>query len=221
MKGLLILSLVASLVAAQVPAGVVLPYAATSAPAGYLLCDGVAHEQATYPTLFAVIGTSFGGNSTFFNTPDMRGRVVGGQGAGVFAVPIASVVGAAEHTLTVAELAPHTHASGGATTSAGVHDHGGKTRTENTVHTHWINMYASPVPCSSGNAQWAGMSDVCGDGNKAIGLVSSQVEESLHNHTIYADGAHVHQAPDTASAGLGTPFSVVQPTLVMQYIIKT
>lgn len=62
--------------AAIAPTGAVLPYAGTTAPANWLLCDGAAVSRATYADLFALIGTTFGagdGSSTF-NLPDMRGR---------------------------------------------------------------------------------------------------------------------------------------------------
>lgn len=54
------------------PVGVIQMFAGTSAPAGYLLCDGAAVSRSTYSALFAVVGTSFGaGNgSTTFNLPN-------------------------------------------------------------------------------------------------------------------------------------------------------
>lgn len=51
-------------------------FARTSAPAGWLKCDGSAVSRNTYAGLFAVIGTTFGaGNGvTTFNLPDLRGE---------------------------------------------------------------------------------------------------------------------------------------------------
>lgn len=61
------------------PPGVILPYGGGSAPAGFLLCDGSSYPIATYPTLFAAIGYSFGGDGVSnFNTPDLRGQFVRG-----------------------------------------------------------------------------------------------------------------------------------------------
>ncbi|MDB4311897.1 phage tail protein [bacterium] len=59
------------------PAGMIVPYAATTAPSGWLLCDGSAVSRTTYATLFALVSTTFGigDGSTTFNVPDMRGRV--------------------------------------------------------------------------------------------------------------------------------------------------
>ena len=56
------------------PAGVTVPYAGATSPTGWLLCNGQAVSRASYPRLFAVIGTTYGsGNgSTTFNVPDLR-----------------------------------------------------------------------------------------------------------------------------------------------------
>lgn len=52
------------------------PYAGSSAPSGYLLCDGSAVSRSTYEALFAVIGTTYGAGdgSTTFNLPNLKGR---------------------------------------------------------------------------------------------------------------------------------------------------
>ncbi len=54
--------------------------ATTTAPAGYLKCDGSAISRTTYAALFTIIGTTWGaGNgSSTFNTPDLRGEFVRG-----------------------------------------------------------------------------------------------------------------------------------------------
>ena len=56
--------------------GMVIPYAGTSAPSGWLLCDGSAISRTTYSALFSAIGTTYGvgdGSSTF-NLPNFQGR---------------------------------------------------------------------------------------------------------------------------------------------------
>ena len=61
----------------MMPTGAVLPYAGSSAPTGFLLCDGSAVSRTTYANLFAVIGTTYGAGdgSTTFNLPNFKGRV--------------------------------------------------------------------------------------------------------------------------------------------------
>lgn len=68
---------------ADVGIGTILPYGGTSdkIPQGYLLCDGTSLLRASYPELFAVIGTAFGSaDSTHFNIPDLRGEFLRGAG---------------------------------------------------------------------------------------------------------------------------------------------
>ena len=62
------------------PPGSLMAYAASSAPTGWLLCDGSAVSRTTYATLYAVIGTTWGtgDNSTTFNVPDLRGQFLRG-----------------------------------------------------------------------------------------------------------------------------------------------
>lgn len=57
---------------ASIPVGVIQMYAGTSAPSGWLLCDGSAVSRSAYSALFTLIGTSYGtGNGiTTFNLPN-------------------------------------------------------------------------------------------------------------------------------------------------------
>ncbi|MCX9024602.1 MAG: phage tail protein [Candidatus Methanoperedens sp.] len=65
------------------PAGVVFAFGGTTAPTGYLLCDGTSYLRTDYPALFANIGTAHGAaDGTHFNVPDYRGRFLRGQDHG-------------------------------------------------------------------------------------------------------------------------------------------
>lgn len=67
---------------ALMPVGAMIDYAGATAPAGWLLCDGSQQLIASYPKLFAAIGTRYGGDgTTHFNLPDTRGRALYGVGA--------------------------------------------------------------------------------------------------------------------------------------------
>lgn len=108
--------------AAGFPVGVTAPFAGTVAPVGWLLCAGQTVARATYPALFAVIGTLYntGGEAgTDFRLPDFRGRVpagldnMGGSDAGRldWANTPGTTGGEQKHLLTAAEsgVPAHTH----------------------------------------------------------------------------------------------------------------
>jgi microcystin-dependent protein len=65
------------------PAGIIAPFAGTSAPSGWLPCDGSAVSQTTYAALFAAIGTTWdigGEGAGNFRLPDLRGMFLRGAG---------------------------------------------------------------------------------------------------------------------------------------------
>ncbi|MFN4165890.1 MAG: tail fiber protein [Ferrovibrio sp.] len=112
------------------PTGLVSPFAGSSAPAGWLLCDGAAVDREAYAVLFGVIGTTYGpgDGSTSFNLPDLRGRVAAGKddmggtaanrltaasAAGLDRVTLGAAGGVQQHQLLVAEMPAHTHGTAG------------------------------------------------------------------------------------------------------------
>lgn len=64
------------------PPGSLMAFAGTSAPTGWLACQGQAISRTTYATLFAAISTTWGSGdgSTTFNVPDLRGMFLRGTG---------------------------------------------------------------------------------------------------------------------------------------------
>jgi len=67
----------------SVPVGTIFYHSGTSAPSGYLTCDGSNLPVSSYPDLFAVIGYTYGGNGgNSFALPDLRGEFVRGWDAG-------------------------------------------------------------------------------------------------------------------------------------------
>lgn len=116
------LSLLAANIAAALgytaqPTGIMQQFAGSTAPTGWLLCNGAAISRATYAALFAIIGTTYGAGdgSTTFNLPDLQNRVAVGAGGGkslgttggaASATPTGTV---GNTTLTLAQLPSHRH----------------------------------------------------------------------------------------------------------------
>jgi microcystin-dependent protein len=71
------------IVSGGVPAGAILPFARSTAPAGWLAADGTAVSRTNYAALFTAIGTTYGAGdgSTTFALPDLRGIFVRGSGS--------------------------------------------------------------------------------------------------------------------------------------------
>ena len=190
-----------------VPAGVVSPYAGASAPTGWLLCYGQAVSRTTYADLFTAISTTYGvgDGSTTFNLPDLRGRVAAGKddmggaavsrlttgASGVDGATLGASGGSETHTLTVAQLATHTHALSGVTIGTG------------GAHSHTVTPTNSDE-----NASVAGAVAQTG----AAGGAFSTSTHPGHVHSI---------SGTIDNAGSGSAHNNVQPTFTLNYIIRS
>lgn len=51
--------------------GMIMAYSTSTAPSGYLLCDGTSYSQITYSSLYSVIGSTYGGSVGTFKVPNL------------------------------------------------------------------------------------------------------------------------------------------------------
>lgn len=96
---------------AGIPVGTVLAWPGTAVPSdSYMFCEGQSLAKADHAALFAVVGTLYGGDSSTFRLPDLRGRFIAGRGTGDYATP-GSKGGQEKVTLTAAQsgLPEHNH----------------------------------------------------------------------------------------------------------------
>lgn len=87
-------------------------FGGTFAPNNWFDCNGALLSIAQYDTLFALIGTTYGGDGVnTFAVPDFRGRIpVGaGTGPGLGTVNLGEMGGSESTTLLSTNLPAHTH----------------------------------------------------------------------------------------------------------------
>lgn len=200
------------------PAGIIMPFAGTVAPQGYLLCDGSAVDRTTYATLFGVIGTTFGegDGSTTFNLPDLGGRVP----LGVSSTHLLGSTGGSETvTLTESELPAHVHE---------VPQHGHEDTIEATTpeFSHSITQpvfkYNKPVN-NEGGTNFGGRERWTTNTTTATATRSTDVAVSVHaasNCTVSGSIAD-NVAFDSETAGSGSDHNNMQPFCTIAYIICT
>lgn len=107
----------------NLPVGMIVPFAGSVVPTGWLLCFGQGVSTSTFATLFNAIGYSYGGSGSTFNIPDLRGNVpagvdnMGGTAAGRLtaasmtpnATTIAATGGVETVSLNIGQIPSHTH----------------------------------------------------------------------------------------------------------------
>jgi microcystin-dependent protein len=100
--------------------GQLMLFAGTFAPLDWALCDGRLLAISQNDTLYALIGTTFGGDgNTTFALPDLRGRVAVGAGTGPGLSPyvLGERAGTEAVTLTQGQLPAHSHTASGSSSN--------------------------------------------------------------------------------------------------------
>jgi len=207
----------------SIPIGTISIYAGSTAPAGYLICDGSAVSRTTYAALFAIIGTTYGAGdgSTTFNLPDLRTRVpVGLNSSGTFNA-LNNKGGTETHTITQAQLPNYTLPNSLAVTNTNsTHTHTGYTDTDGS-HTHTAST--SGYSYNGGGAT----NGTFGAGTpfnlqSVTTTVTSTNSSHYHAFTTSTTGSsHTHTlSGSVTSGGSGTAIPILQPYIVVNYIIK-
>jgi microcystin-dependent protein len=186
-------------------------------PSGYLLCDGTEYPMGAYPELFTVIGTMYGGTMGNFKVPDMRGYIpVGKKATGAFntAVGSTAVNGAETQVLSLANLP--------------LHNHGGNTGATNLNHRHSWELQTYPdqtagldgTICTAGTGiEGLAIQDGFGLGRpRCPNTGSGGGFDKIGTYTNFEGMDHTH---GVLAEGSDTPHNNVQPSLIVQYIIKT
>lgn len=103
-------------------------FAGNFAPRGWAFCDGQLLSVSENDALYSLFGTIYGGDGrTTFGLPDLRGRIPlhQGTGPGLSHRRLGSMGGAEQVTVTINQLASHSHGFRGSTASAAADAPGG------------------------------------------------------------------------------------------------
>ncbi len=206
------------------PPGTILVYAGSSEPQGYKFCNGQSLDKNQYLNLFAVIGTTYGGDGNpMFNLPDLKGRVPAGKddmggtsasnlltsgGSGINGLQLGAFGGAQAQTsnVTVSQQPSFT---------VDAHTHGLNSGSG------WALIHADTIAGinykeNGGTASWTS-SIGTGAGSRSS-YTTSQSRGTALGGTTDAAGASTTRTTNTLLNN--GSISVVQPTIVLNYIIK-
>ena len=194
-----------------VPIGAILPYSGAEAPYGYVLCDGSELERTKYSDLFDVIGTTFNGTTPLngvntFKVPDLRGRFPLGKDNmdNAFTVPNTTggyIDAGGGNIDRVSGTAPDNLGDGGGQSSNNL--------TVSNLPDHEHNMKGS-----TGQQYFATRVDTA--------IPSDVGSFSEKGPTTVGQSQYIPSSGGISTSGtLGQEFSVMNPFLTLNYIIRS
>lgn len=232
-----------------IPAGSIQAYAGTSSPSGWLLCDGSSISRSTYSALFATFSTSFTGATTTNNSTTVSGlsgmssTTHVGWGIAGNGIPTGATISSVTNATTVVISANATSTQTG--TASLVISPYGFTGANNTTTFNVPDLRGRVIAGKDNmggtsadrlTSPAATINGIDGDflgrtgGSETHTLTTAQMPS--HSHTLTgptgatfggtsANLASTSSATSTDPAGSGTAHNNIQPTLILNYIIKT
>jgi len=208
------------------PIGAIQMYGGSNAPMGWKKCDGASYTTNAEPSLFAVVGYTYGGSAANFNVPNLVQRFpYGGTN------DLGTTGGVSTVTLVSNNIPAHVHNVDPPSTASG---------TESADHVHSVN----PPSTASGTESATHQHSIptafeyltAGDyGVDVLGstpnIFFSRTETATHTHTTDIDpfnsagksATHTHTtdiaAFNSGSSGGGAAFTNLPPYIVVNYII--
>lgn len=200
---------------ALTPTGTIVMYGGTTAPAGWLLCQGQALPISAYPALYAAISSNYGSpGAGYFNLPDLQQRFpMGGSGS------VGATGGSSTHSHTYTQVINHTHTI---TIADSGHGHSTSFAINDPGHTHSI------YPLHGGSADVPGFADTTyyyGAATTAspgvlVNTTGITLTGGVNNNTTGITASSASPA-GSVSTGTTSQESTLPPYVVVNYMIKT
>ena len=186
--------LASAAISSIMPSGVVMPYAGGNAPEGFLFCAGQSLVVDDYKDLHEAIGYQYGGTGANFTLPDLRGRVVAGKD---------NMITPSQENLTNKDGG----IDGDTLGATGGHEEHLLLSTQSGVPAHVHKVYSA------------------GDGRSGFTAEESEArlfhENAGHTGSVTDTLGLDGQTGNNDTANASTAHNNVQPTIILNYIIKT
>lgn len=192
------------------PTGAITDFAGGAAPVGWLLCKGQQVSRVDYAALYTVIGDTYGAGdgSTTFNVPNLQGKVVAGVSDSDSTFDLADTQGGKTHTNTSAHMLGHTHST--------------------PNHSHTFSGSFSGSTSANGSSVEV-LRSFGSSGGSSYFESGSYKGYTSQNHTHSFSGSVSGTTSNSGSSSTGgasysgstSAFSIMQPTMALNKIIKT
>jgi microcystin-dependent protein len=194
------------------PTGTIICFAGQLVPPGWVLCDGSEISKSEYSNLFSVIGNTYGipVNSSNFVLPNLQQRMPLGKS---ISNNLGDNGGNSNIILSTNQLPSHNHT--GTTDSAGIHSH----TASDSGHNHSYDDAYFAENRGQGQGIYGTSASTDFDNEYIYRTPTPTTYTGFANITVANNGAHTHTFT-TNTTGSGSSINIMNPYLVLNYLIK-
>jgi len=218
-------------------AGFITDFGGGAPPPNYLLCNGSPLSTTLYRALFNAIGYSYGGSGTTFYPPDTRGATLIGEGTGLYAgatnrqrgvgwYGTGTVIGRETDGIDTSTMPAHDHGNStyerewnniGAN---GYHYHSYSHTHADTHHHNYYRFNQDAGNHDFADPRYQPPQNSTATVNQSTNLTGGSKTVTSGNPVNGSGSAQYHDHASTYSSGGGGVHNTMQPTLIVNHIIR-